>query len=141
MVFTGDELVIWGGLPAHLVGSERAVGSKLDLETNEWSELPEPLPEPESCECNLGSQTLIWTGEYVLVSAGRFSTGYDPTTPVLIAYHPDSDTWTLVDEGSPVGRGGRALMVGDRVLVRSDRIYLSPPGWQPSGQQIPSEGL
>ena len=39
----------------------------------------EALPEPEGCEWNLGSQTLTWTGKYVLVSAGMFSTGVDPT--------------------------------------------------------------
>lgn len=77
IAYTGDALVIWGGLPAHFVGSERAVGSKLDLDANTWTELPEALPEPEGCECNLGSQTLTWTGEYVLVSPGMFSTGVD----------------------------------------------------------------
>jgi hypothetical protein len=143
MVYTGDTLIIWGGLPAER-GSERAVGSRLNPDTNEWSELPEALPEPDGCECNLGSQTLTWTGEYVLVSPGFFSTGRNPTAPVLIAYHPETDTWILVDEDSPAGLGDKGLTVGDRIVVSehvitgSNRLLISPAGWQPTGDLIPS---
>jgi hypothetical protein len=134
MVFTGDSLIIWGGLPAESGGSERAVGSRLDLETNTWTALPEALPEPRGCECNLGSQTLTWTGEYVLVSPGMFSTGVDPSTPVLLAYHPESNTWILVDDETPLAHGGISLTVGERLVIASGRVfYLSPPNWQPTG--------
>jgi len=140
LAYTGDALIIWGGLPAHFVGSERAVGSKLDLDTNTWTEIPEALPEPDGCECNLGSQTLTWTGEYVLVSPGMFSTGIDPTKPVLLAYHPDSDTWTLVDDDSPIGGGGRSLSLDQRLVMLYDRIlFVSPPGWQPTGRFITAD--
>lgn len=138
MVFTGDSLIIWGGLPAHFVGSERAVGSRLDLETNTWTALPEALPEPRGCECNLGSQTLTWTGEFVLVSPGMFSTGVDPSTPVLLAYHPESNTWILVDDETPLAHGGISLSVGERLAIAANRVfYLSPPSWQPTGEEIP----
>lgn len=137
MVFTGDSLIIWGGLPANSGGSERAVGSIFDIETNTWTALPEALPEPDACECNLGSQTLTWTGEYVLVSPGSFSSGVDPDTPVLIAYHPDTDTWILVAEDSPLAWGGTSLSVGERLAMVADRVfYLSPPNWQPTGDVI-----
>jgi len=140
LVWSGDDLVIWGGLPAHSVGSERAVGSRLDVTANAWAALPEPLPEPDGCECNLGSQTLLWTGDRVLVSTGHFGTGVDPSDPLLLAYHPDADTWNLIGE-SPVGWGAMAIMAGDRVVFRSDRLYVSEPGWAPSGTPIPSGGL
>jgi hypothetical protein len=137
MVFTGDSLVIWGGLPANSGGSERAVGSRLDLDADTWTALPEALPEPDGCECNLGSQTLTWTGEYVLVSPGWFSSGVDPNTPVLIAYHPVTDTWILVDDKSPLAWGGNSLHVGDRlVMAANDALYVSPPDWQPTGDTI-----
>lgn len=137
MVFTGDSLIIWGGLPANSGGSERAVGSSYDLNTNTWAALPEALPEPDACECNLGSQTLTWTGEYVLVSPGWFSSGVDPDTPVLIAYHPDADTWILVDDESPLAWGGNSFSVGDRIAMTADRaFYISPPNWQPTGDTI-----
>jgi hypothetical protein len=143
MVYTGDTLIIWGGLPAER-GSERAVGSRLNVETNEWSELPEALPEPDGCECNLGSQTLTWTGEYVLVSPGFFSTGLNPTAPVLVAYHPETNTWILVAEDSPAGLGDEGLTVGNRIVITenvvtgSNRLLISPAGWQPTGDPIPT---
>jgi hypothetical protein len=145
LVYTGDTLIIWGGLPAER-GSERAVGSRLDLPTNEWTELPEPLPEPDGCECNLGSQTLVWTGEYLLVSPGFFSTGLNPTAPVLIAYHPGTDTWILVDDETPIGLGTEGHLVGERILIEenvvtgSNRMFVSPAGWQPTGEMISGSG-
>ena len=140
MVLTDDSLVIWGGLPANSGGSERAVGSRYELDTGIWEALPEALPEPDGCECNLGSQTLTWTGEHVLVSPGHFSSGVDPNTPVLIAYHPDTNTWILVDEESPLAWGGDSLRVGDRLaMVANDVFYISPPFWQPSGETIAAE--
>lgn len=140
MVFTGDSLIIWGGLPAHFVGSERAVGSRYDLAADIWSALPEALPEPDGCECNLGSQTLVWTGEYVLVSTGHFSSGVDPNTPLLIAYHPDTDTWILVDDQSPLAWVNDSFKVGERLAMTVDRVlYVSPPTWQPTGEVITEE--
>lgn len=145
LVYTGNTLIIWGGLPAER-GSERAVGSQLDLTTNEWTELPEPLPEPDGCECNLGSQTLTWTGEYVLVSPGFFSTGLNPAAPVLIAYQPGTDTWTLVDKETPIGLGTEGHLVGERILIKehvitgSNRLFVSPAGWQPTGEVLRGNG-
>lgn len=143
MVYTGDHLIIWGGLPANSGGSERAVGSSLDLATGEWIQLPEPLPEPDGCECNLGSQSLTWTGEYVLVSPGFYSTGLNPTAPLLLAFHPETDTWILVDDDSPTGLSDEGFIVGDRIILKehvttgSNRLLISPSGWQPSGEKIP----
>lgn len=137
MVATEDWLVIWGGLPANSGGSERAVGSRYDFDTGIWTGLPEALPEPNACECNLGSQTLTWTGEYILVSPGWFSSGFDPNKPLLIAYHPETDTWILVDDESPLAWGGNSLHVGDRLVMGAgDALYLSPPNWQPTGDAI-----
>jgi len=140
MAWTGQDLIIWGGLPAHFVGSERAVGARLDLADNVWSELPEPLPEPDGCECNLGSQTLLWTGDRLLVSAGQFGTGVDPSDPLLLGYDPTTDGWSLLGV-SPAGWGAAALMAGDRVVFLSDRLFVSEPGWAPTGSPIPRGGL
>ncbi len=105
-----------------------------------WSALPEALPEPDGCECNLGSQTLTWTGEYVLVSTGHFSSGVDTDTPLLIAYHPDTDTWILVDDQSPLAWVNDSFRVGERLAMTVDRVlYLSPLSWQPTGGVITEE--
>ena len=127
----------FSGLPANSGSSERAVGSRYHFDTDTWTALPEALPEPDGCECNLGSQTLTWTGEYILVSPDWFSTGVDPTTPVLIAYHPETDSWILVDEASPLAWGGQSLSVGERLVMIADQVFcVSPPNWQPTGDVI-----
>jgi len=137
MVYTDDTLIIWGGLPAER-GSERAVGSRLDLATNQWTELPEALPEPDG--------SLTWTGEHVLVSPGFFSTGLNTNTPVLLAYDPETDTWILVSEDSPIGLAAEGRTVGARIFISghvitgTNRLFVSPAGWQPSGEEIPPGG-
>jgi len=139
--WTGDTLIIWGGLPANSGGSERAVGSRLDLENDQWLPLPEVLPEPDACECNLGSQQLVWTGSELLVWTGWLGSGLDPHDPLLISFRPDTDVWSLVDQ-SPTQWGGQAAMTDDRVAVRrgpisgSDQIAISPSGWQSHGTPL-----
>lgn len=130
---TNDSLIIWGGIPGEYeFDSERAVGSRLDLTSNEWVRLPDALPEPEGCECNLGSQTLLWTGRHLLVSTGFFASGVSDE-PLLLAYHPTEDRWSQVSAVGPVHGFdlSSGLMTGDRVVFRGDRLYLSPPGWVP----------
>lgn len=141
VVWTGEHLVIWGGLPAHFVGSERAVGSVYDPVTNSWTEMAEALPEPEAFEGNLGSQSLVWTGETVLVSPGAFGSGVDPETSLLLTYDPTADAWELVDQALlPVSFVAADVAVaGDRVVVRSDPLYISPAGWMPEGEPITAD--
>lgn len=136
LVWTGAEILVWGGLPAASVGSERAVGSRFDLATRNWTPMSEALPEPQGCECNLGSQTLIWTGEELVVSTGRFGTGANVTNPLLLSYRPDTDRWAFVGELPGYGLGSEGLIAGNRVVLFSDRLYVSDPGWVARGEPI-----
>lgn len=138
--WTGDDLMIWGGLPAAGGGSERAVGSRLDYADDRWHELTEPLPEPDGCECNLGSQELLWTGSELLVWTGTFGTGLGPNGHLLISYQPETASWSLVSD-SPIEWGGHALMADDRIVMRGpDSLAISPPGWQSDGVPIDPVG-
>lgn len=132
IAWTGTELIIWGGLPAASVGSERAVGSRLDLATGDWTALPDALPEPDGCECNLGSQTLVWTGERLVVSTGHFSSGIESLEPLLLSFDPSTGEWTTIGPSPATSWGADGLMAGDRVVLRSDRLYLSDPDWPPT---------
>lgn len=144
MVFTGEELIIWGGLPAPAEGSERAVGSRLRVATNEWVELPESLPEPLPCECNLGSQTVVWTGTHFLVSTGFYASGLTDA-PLLIAYSPAEQEWLTVGTSPVEGHEmSEAVMAGGRVIMRwKDSLYVSPSGWVPEAAaptRVPPSG-
>lgn len=141
VVWAGTELIIWGGLPAKFGGeSARAVGARYDVSTDQWSDLPEALPEPEACECNIGGQTLLWTGDDLLVSTGYFGTGVDRSAPLLLAFDPAASSWGFLGN-SPFGSRAEAIVTGERVVVRSDRLYVSEPGWRPAPEPIPPGGL
>lgn len=136
LVWTGTEIIVWGGLPARSAISERAVGSRMDPAAKTWTEMSEALPEPDGCECNLGSQTLVWTGVELVVSTGRFGTGANVTNPLLLSYRPDTDRWAFAGELPGYGLGAEGLMAGNRVVLISDRLYLSDPGWSAQGEPI-----
>lgn len=141
LVVGGGRLFIWGGLPARESGSsEVAVGSQLDFRTSTWTEMPEPLPEPNPCECNLGSQTLLWINDLLVVSAGSFSSGVETNGALLLAFSPTSNEWHLIGR-SPIGSEGEALVAGGRALLKSDRLFLSPPDWTPEGPTVTAETI
>lgn len=150
VAYAGNQLIVWGSYDHSQFRPEPkgVAGAILDLQTNEWVELPQPLTDPKPCEClPQGEQTTVWTGESLLISTSRLSRDTHTNEPALIAYHPDSNQWTY--EGvSPLGwdlfneRGERAVMADDRVVLRSDKnLYISPPGWQPQGPPIPPNTL
>ncbi|MFP4554546.1 MAG: hypothetical protein ACLFRT_11885 [Actinomycetota bacterium] len=151
VVYTGTELIVWGA-SSHSSPPEpvEAVGAMLDLETGAWIELPELPVNSTACECRLrGGQAMVWTGDSLLISTSHLSRDAETSEPVLIAYHPATDSWTY--EGvSPLGWdfssfdqwGERAVMAGDRVVLISDHhLYISPPGWRPQGEPIPTDLL
>ncbi|MGA8039820.1 MAG: hypothetical protein WCA93_06885, partial [Acidimicrobiia bacterium] len=134
LAYTGSELIVWG-----LSGEQHLIGSRLDLDANRWVEMATALPDPEPCDCREeDGLTMLWSGERLLVSTGRLGRGFNPDDPLLLAYHPTTDTWT--NEGvSPLGLSepSTALMAGDRVVFQTkDYLYISPPGWQPHGTPI-----
>jgi hypothetical protein len=163
MAVTGDYLVISGWdstFKSGLLDRISMVVAQLDLNTGQWTEIPSPLPDSTQCEtgidfsgtpasqqlrtiaalCGSAGHSIVWTGERILVSTGQLSAGVGDL-PLLLAYDPDDGSWSYVAE-TPVGPGAELTMAGDRVvLIGDDRLYISPPGWQPTGEPISSNGL
>ena len=114
-------LIVGGGLPAATAGaSERFVLWLLPPASGRWVRVDVPAGEPDPCECNLGSQTMLWTGSELLVHLGALGSGID-RDGVLYS------VTDLAEGGSAtlVARGADALrpltMVGDEVLwARAD---------------------
>ena len=130
VVWTDEELIVWGGLPgsANVGYSERAVGSAYDPSTNVWTAMPEPLPEPESYEGNLGSQTLIWTVTELIVSTGHLGTGLGTADSLLLSYQPRNETWELLGISPVSGYNATGMVAGDRlVLFDVDGLFVSEP--------------
>lgn len=137
LVWTGTHVVIWGALPAPLSeDSERAVGSMYDPTTDEWTELSEPLPEPDGCECNIGSQTLIWAGDHLIVETGALASALGDGEAVLIRWDPDQDSWSLLGTSPVLQNVFNSVSAGDRSVLLSDSLYLSDPGWGSEGQPL-----
>ena len=140
VVWTGEELIVWGGLPgaANVDYSERAVGSAYDPSTNAWTAMPELLPEPESCECNLGSQTLTWTGAQLIVSTGHLGTGIGTAESLLLSYQPRTETWELLGISPVSGYNTPGMVAGDRlILFDVDGLFISEPQWGPLDSSEP----
>ncbi len=135
---------MWGDLPGSVSTdySQRAVGSAYDPSTNSWTALPDALREPESCECNLGSQTLIWTGTDLIVSTGHFGTGLETTDSLLLRFQPRTQTWEVLGLSPVSGYDITAMMAGNRIalLWPGGTLHLSEPNWAPQGQPLPIAG-
>lgn len=83
---------------------------------------------------------------HVLVSPDFFSTGPQPDSPGPDCLSPCDTTWTLVDDETPIGIGTEGHLVGDRILIEEDvitgsnRMFVSPAGWQPTGEVLRGNG-
>ena len=131
VVWTGEELILWGGLPgsASVDYSQRAVGSSYDPSAGTWTAMPDALPEPKSCECNLGSQTLIWTGTELIVFTGNLGTGMETADSLLLKFQPRTHTWEFLGLSPASGYDVVAIMAGNRIamLVPGRSLHLSEP--------------
>lgn len=130
IAWLGDSLAVLGGLPAPGPTSERFVGSRFDPSIDTWTALPDPLPEPNPCECNLGSHVSLWTGNDLLVFVGALASGAS-ADGVLLALDPADNSWRTVGDTGETALTPVA-MAGDRVFLERDgKYYLSQPGWRP----------
>lgn len=137
-VWTGEEMILWGGTDGAETFSDGAV---YDPSTGSWSTLPQaPL------DGRVGHAAL-WTGEVMLVWGGRSATGtlfadgaaYDPVTEQwmklpagpLTARAFFSMVWTGKEALFWGGTAADGELFGDGASYRpdtGDRISVSPPG-------------
>lgn len=124
----GNRLVVIGGLPANEEGaSERLVAAAVSLGAQVWVDLEVPLVEPVSCECNLGSQTVVGVGRELFVYAGALASGVSQEG-VLLVYASQRDEWSAPELlNDPVVIP--VVEVDDSVLFRNraDQFFLYGP--------------
>ncbi len=109
MVWTGSEVLVWGGSiqewPYHLTNT----GGRYDPVTDSWnpmSLLGAPTPRV--------GQSAVWTGRHLLVWGG-----WDGTQPVHSGgkYDPVADTWETIDSSGPLATDGKGVWTGSELLV------------------------
>jgi N-acetylneuraminic acid mutarotase len=115
-VWTGTEMVIWGGGTSSSPTSALRSGGRYNLATREWK----PTSEANAPTPRLGA-TAVWTGSAMLVWGGIDNQGnrlgdggsYDPAT----------DTWTPINSNSaPAGRSAHtAVWDGTQMIVWGGR--------------------
>ncbi len=131
IAWTGSHLMIWGALPAPTADdSERAVGSMYDPSTDSWTALPEALPEPDGCECNIGSRTMLWTGTHLVIDPGELGSGLNNQNPAaLIRFDPTQQTWDLVGPSPATQLPYNAVHANGKILILTDTLYVTTSDW------------
>jgi hypothetical protein len=132
-VWTGKELLIWGGVAQS--GEKTWVnhqdGALYDPERDRWT--PMSTTNAPSGRATMGQTA--WTGTQFIVWGGlRFDPGpgFDPAYTTLAdggVYDLASDTWApLASEGAPTGPGPVVLWTGSKLLVLAVLDGHTTPG-------------
>jgi hypothetical protein len=126
VVWTGRELVVWGGL-SFRQATAFGDGARLDPTTNTWRRLP-PAPVPAR-----GLAAAVWSGREVLLWGG--ATGFTTAAEVGqgAAYSPASNTWRALPR-SPLR--AKSMPAG----VWTGRYFIVLGGAAGSTTSVPGPG-
>jgi len=115
-VWTGAELIVWGGETEG--GVELNDGARYNPETDTWT----PISDASGLEPRM-EPTGIWTGEEMIVFGGMKFTDGQLSLGNGARYNPVSDTWRpLPSDGAPRSRTGHtAVWTGERMIVWGGR--------------------
>lgn len=115
-VWTGNEVVVWGGGGR---GEERAVrGAAYDPDSDAWRPI-----EPGPIGLNLVSGA--WTGQELLVFGSLLSGANRAPTPTSVgaAYDPASDSWTELAPSALSPQATSAGWLGDRLVAWDYEVH------------------
>lgn len=135
-VWTGKELIIWGGRDSQGLRND---GARYDPSTDTWSPLPtERAPTARS------EASVIWTGRELLIWGGIHPTQINVSRGDGAKYDPQTNRWTPISPaGAPSGRRfhlavwtGREMLVwgghsGQRELGDGARYDPETNTWRP----------
>ncbi len=121
-VFTGTELIIWGGRDS--IGSFITTqtnfndGYRYSLAANNWTPVSlagAPFRRFGHSAAWTGTEMLVWGGRYAEGSLDVVRSNYNNGA----RYNPAANTWTpIATAGAPVARGGHdAIWAGNRLVI------------------------
>ena len=119
-VWTGTEMIVWGGLADNGTLND---GARYNPATDTWRRIaPSPLAarfEP----------TAVWTGTEMIVFGGVLITDKWRSYGDGARYNPATDTWTLLNpQGAPSSRTVHsAVWTGKEMLIWGGRFLNHPP--------------
>lgn len=95
-VWTGNQLMVWGGYATYGTGHPNSDGAAYDPETDTWTVLP---PSPLAPRCDHSG---TWTGQELIIFGGMLTCG----SPQVLAdgnaasYDATTEEWELLDSDS-----------------------------------------
>jgi N-acetylneuraminic acid mutarotase len=114
-VWTGHEMIIWGGTANSEDGSPQPApqGAAYNPRTDTWRVLPEsPLS-------SRGFHSAVWTGTEMIVAGGSAGVR-TPWVGDTAAYNPTTDQWeTLPSTGAHREEAGQAVWTGRQLIIYS----------------------
>ena len=135
-VWTGNEMVVWGGQTVG--GTYVSSGARYDLAADSWTAIQSddaPSPRAFSEAVWTGIEMIVWGG---YIGSTRLDTGG--------RYNPATDGWTPTTQlNAPPGRNGNtSVWTGEEVIVwggYGNPISLSTPFLNTGGRYTPTENL
>jgi N-acetylneuraminic acid mutarotase len=113
-IWTGNEMIIWGGTS---YPSNHSDGAKYNPATNEWA----PMNSSNCPVLPRGAHSAVWTGAKMIVWGGVLSIGMPPEfTNTGGIYDPVKDTWseTSTGNGCPSARDShKACWTGEKMII------------------------
>lgn len=133
VVWTGEELVVWGGAASETTGEQYADGATFDPGSGEWRRMAAAPLGP-------GRSVGVWTGEEVLVwsISSRFDEGFNTGTGGWqgAAWDPTSRTWRTAGPCPARSDDERCLQSSP---LRSEGFQPTSPVW--TGSEMLDAGL
>ena len=118
-VWTGEEMIVWGGIagsPGGTGGDVTSTGAAYDPRTNAWREISDAPIDARS------NHVGVWTGEEMIIWGGALGRYRGDETQLLSssggAYSPESDTWREIATAPiPSRAGAEAVWTGEEMIV------------------------
>jgi uncharacterized repeat protein (TIGR01451 family) len=124
-VWTGDEMIVWGGSGGYLPTDGLQTGGRYDPASDSWT-----ATTTAGAPSKRTDHTAVWTGSEMLVWGGSVYGTWD----VLAsggAYDPAVDSWRpITDTGAPSARYGHtAVWTGSEMLIWGGGYYSTTVGY------------
>jgi hypothetical protein len=112
VVWTGAEMIVWGGINRSSRAPDLADGAAYDPQARRWRTLP---AAPGGMRGVV--ESAVWTGTEAIFWVGDWT---DPARSGAAAYNPRTNTWRRIARGPLGGRqGSTTLWTGSEALVIS----------------------
>ncbi len=110
-VWTGSEMIVWGGFFYDGSNHYLNTGGKYNPETNSWTTI-----SATNAPTGREGHAAVWTGSQMIIWGGAGDTGYLVTGG---RYNPSADTWMATSgTNAPLGRTGhRAVWTGNEMII------------------------